>query len=107
LRKKLDGESPLIFPHVPQEENTRPNQLVIEVTGPLGTGSYRCEITTETPAFVTLDRRKNITVVGSVTPTVFRVPAISVTDWTTFCRFCHVCKLSSSVMKSVNISEFF
>ena len=49
-----------------QEENTRPNQLVIEVTGPLGTGTYRCEITTETPAFVTLDRRKNITVVGKL-----------------------------------------
>jgi hypothetical protein len=48
-----------------QEENTRPNQLVIQVTGPLGTGTYRCEITTETPSFVTLERRKNITVVGN------------------------------------------
>jgi hypothetical protein len=35
------------------------------VTGPLGTGTYRCEITTETPSFVTLERRKNITVVGN------------------------------------------
>jgi len=35
------------------------------VTGPLGTGTYRCEITTETPSFITLERRKNITVVGN------------------------------------------
>ena len=46
-----------------QNTHTRPNQLVIKVTGPLGSGEYRCEITVETPTFVTLDKVVNLTVV--------------------------------------------
>lgn len=45
------------------EAKTRPNQLVIRVTGPLGSGNYGCEVTIETPSFVTLDKSTNITVV--------------------------------------------
>ena len=32
--------------------------------GPFGSGVYRCEITIETPLFVTLDVSKNMTVIG-------------------------------------------
>ncbi len=46
-----------------QNSDSRPNQLVIKVTGPLGSGEYRCEITVETPTFVTLDKVVNLTVV--------------------------------------------
>ena len=47
-----------------QSEATRPNQLVTRMTGPLGSGKYKCEITVETPSFVTLHRSINVTVVG-------------------------------------------
>ena len=35
--------------------------------GAFGSGVYKCEITIETPRFVTLELRKNITVIGKVT----------------------------------------
>eukprot|EP00094_Tigriopus_californicus_P012316 TCALIF_11905-PA protein Name:"Protein of unknown function" AED:0.13 eAED:0.19 QI:17/0.25/0/1/0.5/0.4/5/0/336 len=44
--------------------STRPNQLVMRITGPLASGQYKCEITVETPSFVTLHRSHNLTVVG-------------------------------------------
>ncbi len=45
-----------------QEDVTKPNALAIVVTGPLGSGNYRCEVTSETPSFVTLDQSANVTV---------------------------------------------
>ena len=36
--------------------------LVILVTGPLGSGIYRCEVTTETPKFITLSANATVTV---------------------------------------------
>ena len=36
--------------------------LVVLVTGPLGSGSYKCEVTIETPSFVTLSEKANLTV---------------------------------------------
>ena len=47
-----------------QGEATRPNQLVLKVTGPLASGEYTCEITVETPSFVTLKRSHKLMVVG-------------------------------------------
>lgn len=44
--------------------STRPNQLVTRITGPLASGQYKCEITVETPSFVTLHRSHNLTVVS-------------------------------------------
>ena len=32
--------------------------------GAFGSGVYKCEITAENPSFVTLELRKNITVIG-------------------------------------------
>ena len=36
--------------------------LVLLVTGPLGSGIYRCEVTTETPKFMTLSANATVTV---------------------------------------------
>ena len=47
-----------------QENATVPNRLVAKMDGPFGSGVYRCEITIETPLFVTLDVSKNMTVIG-------------------------------------------
>ena len=44
---------------------TLPNRLVAKMDGPFGSGVYRCEITIETPLFVTLDVSKNMTVIGT------------------------------------------
>ena len=33
--------------------------------GAFGSGVYKCEITAENPSFVTLELRKNITVIGT------------------------------------------
>ncbi len=41
---------------------TKPNSLVIMVTGPLGSGTYSCEVTIETPSFITLNKSANVTV---------------------------------------------
>ena len=41
-----------------------PNKLVARMEGPHGTGLYRCEVTIETPRFITKDLSKNVTVVG-------------------------------------------
>ena len=45
-----------------QEKLSKPNMLVILVTGPLGSGIYRCEVTTETPKFITLSANATVTV---------------------------------------------
>ena len=45
---------------------TIPNRLAVKMDGPFGSGIYKCEITIETPRFVTLELRKNITVIGKV-----------------------------------------
>ena len=45
-----------------QEKQTKPNVLVFMVTGPLGSGTYSCEVTIETPSFVTLAESANMTV---------------------------------------------
>jgi len=42
---------------------TMPNKLVARMEGPHGTGLYRCEVTIETPRFITKDMSKNVTVV--------------------------------------------
>ena len=47
-----------------QENKTVPNRLVVRMDGAFGTGIYKCEITIETPVFLTLDVKKNITVIG-------------------------------------------
>ena len=47
-----------------QENMTVPNRLAVQMNGPFGSGMYKCEITIETPRFVTLELRKNITVIG-------------------------------------------
>lgn len=44
------------------EKLSKPNMLVILVTGPLGSGIYRCEVTTETPKFITLSANATVTV---------------------------------------------
>ena len=41
-----------------------PNRLVVKMDGAFGSGVYKCEITIETPVFLTLDISKNITVIG-------------------------------------------
>ena len=45
---------------------TIPNRLAVKMDGAYGSGIYKCEITIETPRFVTLELRKNITVIGKV-----------------------------------------
>ena len=47
-----------------QDGLTMPNKLVARMEGPHGTGLYRCEVTIETPRFITKDLSKNVTVVG-------------------------------------------
>lgn len=42
---------------------TMPNKLVARMEGPHGTGQYRCEVTIETPRFITMETSKNVTVV--------------------------------------------
>ncbi len=44
-------------------EATRPNQLVIKIGGPLASGVYGCEITVETPSFMTKSETHNLTVI--------------------------------------------
>jgi len=44
------------------EKLSKPNMLVILVTSPLGSGQYRCEVTTETPKFITLSANATVTV---------------------------------------------
>ena len=45
---------------------TMPNKLVARMEGPHGTGLYRCEVTIETPRFITMETSKNVTVVGKI-----------------------------------------
>ena len=45
-----------------QEKMSKPNLLVLEVTSPLGSGLYSCEVTIETPSFVTLSKNATMTV---------------------------------------------
>ena len=47
-----------------QDGLTMPNKLVARMEGPHGTWLYRCEVTIETPRFITKDMSKNVTVVG-------------------------------------------
>ena len=49
-----------------QENTTVPNRLVVKMDGAFGSGVYKCEITIETPVFLTLDISKNITVIGQL-----------------------------------------
>ena len=49
-----------------QENTTVPNRLVVKMNGAFGSGVYKCEITIETPVFLTLDISKNITVIGQL-----------------------------------------
>lgn len=48
-----------------ESDASRPNMLVFKVDGPLASGEYSCEITVETPTFLTLDRSHNLTVIGN------------------------------------------
>lgn len=45
------------------ENKTVPNRLAVKMDGAFGSGVYKCEITAENPSFVTLELRKNITVI--------------------------------------------
>lgn len=45
------------------KNTTVPNRLVVKMDGAFGSGVYKCEITIETPVFLTLDISKNITVI--------------------------------------------
>ena len=36
--------------------------LTVRITGPLGSGEYKCEVTIETPSFVTLAEKASMTV---------------------------------------------
>ena len=47
-----------------QPESTKPNQLIFKVAGPLASGKYTCEITVETPSFVTLKNSHQLKIVG-------------------------------------------
>ncbi len=52
------------------KDKTRPNLLVFKVTGPLASGEFGCEITVETPSFITLTRTHNLTIIGKPVPLV-------------------------------------
>ena len=39
--------------------------------GAFGSGVYKCEITIETPRFVTLELRKNVTVIGRYSTSIY------------------------------------
>ena len=44
------------------EKESKPNNLVLSVTGARGSGTYKCEVTIETPSFVTLAESTQVTV---------------------------------------------
>ena len=44
------------------EKASKPNNLVLSVTGAKGSGTYKCEVTIETPSFVTLAESTQVTV---------------------------------------------
>ena len=44
------------------EKESKPNNLVLSVTGAKGSGTYKCEVTIETPSFVTLAESTQVTV---------------------------------------------
>ena len=52
--------------------------LVLEITGPLGSGIYRCEVTIETPSFVTLSETATVTV---MTPPINPPKIVGVADF--------------------------
>ena len=53
-----------------------PNKLVARMEGPHGTGLYRCEVTIETPRFITMETSKNVTVVGKINNVYAKTPFI-------------------------------
>jgi len=44
------------------ETLSKPNMLMLRITGPLGSGLYKCEVTTETPSFLTHSANASLTV---------------------------------------------
>ncbi len=49
-----------------QTASTRPTNLVAKILSPLASGTYKCEITVETPSFRTETSEMNLTVVGEL-----------------------------------------
>ena len=55
------------------EETSKPNMLMLRITGPLGSGTYKCEVTTETPSFLTHSANSSLMVMTPpLTPPTIR-----------------------------------